>query len=208
MHSQRKLSALMPTDFAPKPERNREARGGFPAIKLLITGLFIGAFVAFLLFLEQGPKPSADNQEANTPAPQASTPPKPPAVTAPEAPKPRYDFWEVLPGKEIYVPQTEADPPRRPPAVNKEPVPVKEDPKPASGTSKSVLQVGSFKSRTDAEALRARLILEGLDAQIRSVQVKGSTWYRVQTGPYANTQQLEATRARLGLMGIQSIVLR
>ena len=69
---------------------------------------------------------------------------------------------------------------------------------PSSGTARVVyyLQAGAFQNAADADNLKARLALAGLEAQIQTATVpdKG-VWHRVRMGPYSNAQDLEKARA-------------
>lgn len=56
-----------------------------------------------------------------------------------------------------------------------------------------VLQAASFRSRDDAERLRAALLLMDLPAQTSDITIKTGRWYRVTVGPY--TSSVEAQRA-------------
>src|SRR5450631_1275016 len=62
---------------------------------------------------------------------------------------------------------------------------------PASdGGNRQMLQVGAYKSGDDADAVRARLALLGLDAKVTAVQSDGATLYRVRLGPYGALDDL------------------
>jgi len=70
------------------------------------------------------------------------------------------------------------------------------------------LQAGSFQARRDADYRRATLILLGLDAEIRRVQLdKGEYWYRVVTGPVEGLTAVREVQFYLREQQIESIVL-
>ncbi len=56
-----------------------------------------------------------------------------------------------------------------------------------------VLQAASFRSRDDAERLRAALLLMDLPAATSDITIQTGRWYRVTVGPY--TDPVEAQRA-------------
>lgn len=57
-----------------------------------------------------------------------------------------------------------------------------------------LLQAASFLRRDDADAMRAELLLEGMDANVNKVPRKsGGAWHRVLVGPFAD--RTEMTRA-------------
>ena len=80
-------------------------------------------------------------------------------------------------------------------------------PPPAAGRG-SLLQVGAFPSAADAEALKAKLALQGFVANVQSVAVGGQTFHRVRLGPFRSASQLEATKQRLSAAGINAIALK
>ncbi len=106
----------------------------------------------------------------------------------------QYDFFTVLPEIEVVVPQREIEQRAR----------EREDSAPSGPY---MLQVGSFRSSTDAEGLRARLTLLGLDASIQSVTVNDSTWHRVRVGPYDGAREADGARRRLVENGFEAMVL-
>ena len=71
-----------------------------------------------------------------------------------------------------------------------------------------MLQAGSFRNRADADALKAKLALSGLRAQITPVSVNGADWFRVRVGPFADLRTLDSTRQTLQADGISAIALR
>lgn len=61
------------------------------------------------------------------------------------------------------------------------------------------LQVASFKVQTDAEKMKASLILKGYDVFIVEATINGGNWYRVMVGEAENfneAKKLQATFAR------------
>lgn len=80
-------------------------------------------------------------------------------------------------------------------------------PAPAAGSG-YLLQVGAFPSAADAEALKAKLALQGFVANVQSVAVGGQTFHRVRLGPFRSASQLEATKQRLAAAGINAIALK
>jgi cell division protein FtsN len=61
----------------------------------------------------------------------------------------------------------------------------------SNGTSKRyILQAGSFRSRQDAEKLKATVALLGLEASINQVSIKNEKWHRVRIGPVNSRREL------------------
>ena len=86
----------------------------------------------------------------------------------------RYTFYDILPGKS--APQ---------------PAPL------AKVQEVWWLQVAAFRGATEAEALKARLILLDLKAAVQSAEVAGATMYRVRVGPFAQENAAQQAREAL-----------
>jgi cell division protein FtsN len=83
--------------------------------------------------------------------------------------------------------------------------PAKAEGKPDSkGGEQLYLQVGAFQKAADADNLKARLALMGLEASVQEVDVpeKGKV-FRVRTGPFATTGEMNRVRTELSQHGIQ-----
>jgi cell division protein FtsN len=79
---------------------------------------------------------------------------------------------------------------------------------PADDSGSYLLQVGSFREKSDAEQLKARLALLGIAARIQSVTVNDATWHRVRVGPVSGVRQADEMRNRLSSNGIESLVMK
>lgn len=89
----------------------------------------------------------------------------------------------------------------------------KNEPSAGSGNQTSpggtyYLQVGSFKVLEDAETLRARLLMMGMQAEIQRAEVNGVQFNRVRVGPYVRIDDMNKTRAALGEAKIPTTVVR
>ena len=74
---------------------------------------------------------------------------------------------------------------------------------PAAGGGGRMLQVGSFGSRANADALASRLKASGIDgASVSVASVDGRTLYRVRVGPVADAAQAAQLADRLRAAGI------
>ncbi|MDF1644148.1 MAG: SPOR domain-containing protein [Pseudomonadales bacterium] len=77
-----------------------------------------------------------------------------------------------------------------------------------SSTQRYMLQAGSFRKLSDADQLRADLIMKGLsNTKINSVTRSGSTWHRVQIGPFDSKRVMNQARNILSRNGTDSLVL-
>ncbi len=72
-----------------------------------------------------------------------------------------------------------------------------------------MIQAASFRSNTDADRMRAKLILSGLEARIRKTIGKdGRPWYRVVLGPFESRSKMSRAQDKLVSMDIQSYTYR
>lgn len=74
------------------------------------------------------------------------------------------------------------------------------------GNDKAVLQIGSFTTRTQAEAQQAKLLMLDITTRIETAEVSGQTVYRVRSGSLSRTQA-QSVQQRLNENQIGSIVL-
>ena len=111
---------------------------------------------------------------------------RPPATEEEET---HFEFYTILPNQEVVVPE---------PATRL-----------TERRVRYLLQAGSFRRLDEADTLKARLALLGLEAKIESVtNGRGETWHRVRLGPYHTPLELARARRRLEKEDIQAIVLR
>ncbi|PJE78848.1 Cell division protein FtsN [invertebrate metagenome] len=72
-----------------------------------------------------------------------------------------------------------------------------------------LLQTGSFRRRADADRMRARLLLLGLEPQIKKVQISnGEYWHRVQLGPFDSVSDLQPVKTMLANKKMDTLVLK
>ncbi len=71
------------------------------------------------------------------------------------------------------------------------------------------MQAGSFPKADDAEKLKAKLALLGVEASVQSATIpdKG-VWYRVRVGPYKSAEELNRARNFLKQNGVDSTPIR
>lgn len=77
----------------------------------------------------------------------------------------------------------------------------KQEPKTGS-KQKWIVQCGSFRTTDQAESVRARLALKGIESHITT----GDEWNRVILGPYSIRETVDTTLARLHGVGISSCI--
>jgi cell division protein FtsN len=110
-----------------------------------------------------------------------------------------YDFFRILPEQEIVVPQSEV---QRQADQQSPQDGVGED------ATRYLLQVASLRSAADADGLKARLSLLGMQPEIVKVNVDGDTWHRVRIGPVNNAREANAMRNQLTANGFDAMILK
>ena len=170
---------------------------GTPAWMWLMTGVLIGLGLAYYLWSKGFiPQPQVDATVTGESVP-VDAEEVAPATGEPK--KSRYDFFTVLPEMEVVVPEQELAKKSQP----REAATVQ----PADKDS-YLLQVGSFRTKSDAEQMKARLALLGITTRIQTVKVNDATWHRVRVGPVSGARQADAMRKQLADNGIESLVMK
>ncbi|WP_027330379.1 SPOR domain-containing protein [Marinimicrobium agarilyticum] len=188
----------MTRDYAkknrPAPRRNRP-KSQVPGWVWLFTGLVLGGFIVFLARLTDVDVPEQPQQTAPKSAPKVAEEPKPEKQ---DTPKPRFDFYKLLRESEVIVPATE---PSERQANNDETQEASKD--------EFILQVGSFRKSSEADSLRAQLLLLNLDAYTEQVTLNNNeVWHRVLVGPFNNQSRLASARATLVSNDYHALVLK
>lgn len=162
----------------------------------LLTGLLLGlgAAVGIAWYLNKVPSPFSARDKAAEP--RAEKPAKAetakPAIPAPD--KPRFEFYRILPGSEQPMTEREA----REAARKQQPA-----------RDLYFLQAGSFQNPSDADNLKARLALLGVEANISTVTLpEKGVWHRVQLGPYTRVDDVNRARETLKQNGIDSTIVK
>jgi len=70
------------------------------------------------------------------------------------------------------------------------------------------VQAGAFKILSEAEALKARLALLGLESRVVKFDQGGQVFFRVRLGPYPRGEELNRTRNRLLEAGLDAVVVK
>lgn len=86
------------------------------------------------------------------------------------------------------------------------------EPKPAAvadtADARYILQAGAFGASGDAEAVKAKIALLGLNARVESAQIGGKTVYRVRMGPYGSASELAEAKAKLAGGGLPAMAVK
>jgi len=111
-------------------------------------------------------------------------------------PKLKLDFYKLLPGESEL------------------PAPKRDDKKLAKAELAErdvnyALQAAAYANPEDADRLKAKLALNGLEAHIVKSAIEGKgTLYRVRLGPYLKIEELDAANGRLDQLGIKAMRLK
>ncbi len=113
----------------------------------------------------------------------AETPAAVPDAPAETEEKPRFDFYTILPGSETQVTEREIQ------QKQAETVKVSET---------YFLQVGAFQTEQEADNMKAKLALQGMEAIVQTAEIpEKGTWHRVRVGPFSDINQINRARAQL-----------
>lgn len=196
----------------PSPSRNarpaKRSRGG------VLVGLFIGLVLGVLLafgvvwYLNKTPIPFQDGKanhverREGVPGQAPLALPGKPGDKAPD--RPRFDFYKILPGGQEAAPAAGTPAPAATPAA-----PATATAAPAAPGESLYLQAGAFQKPTDADNLKAKLALLGVDTGVQEISIpdKG-TMYRVRVGPFTNLEEMNRARGLLSQNGIQATVVK
>ncbi len=196
----------MPKDYKSRANTSRKKARQSSGWVLFISGLLVGLFISGLAWLKLSPPGDPAGRRLGAPVAQQASPPMEPAEPEEsDAPRPRFDFYTILPEMEVVVPEPKpvarAEAPASPPGAATVS-------KPDAPTGRYMLQMGSFKKFSDADRLKASLALVGIEADIQKVRIDGgAVFHRVRSGPY-DERRVNALRARLKQNNINSLVIR
>ncbi|MCG6938013.1 MAG: SPOR domain-containing protein [Gammaproteobacteria bacterium] len=179
----------MPRDY--KSRVMRDQKKSLPGYVWLLSGLAIGLFVAFIVYLDKQPESDKDfgsaiQQELSKLKQQAKKNINPKNDQVETEKEQKFNFYTILPELEVLIPESETRPPEGA-AENKSKTNTGNQP---DRNKQYVLQVASFQNLGDAEKLKANLAFIGISASIQHVNINNQTWHRVRTGPYKDKQQL------------------
>jgi cell division protein FtsN len=200
---------------------NRQAvRNGRPVVPgwaLFVAGVVVGLILMGLV-AHRGLIPSLrrnDQPQANpnAVAEQGSAPGIASSGTSAAASSSQFDFYKVLPEKEVVIPNAELSAMAK---AEQDKVAAANNASAATPAAAAagateggyVLQVGAFPQSSDADAMKAKLALQGFTAQVQAVTLDGQVWNRVRIGPFASATQLQAVQKQLAAVGIHGVPLK
>jgi cell division protein FtsN len=185
--------------------KNVERKGSRNSGGSLLAGIFIGLALGLVIalivawYINKMPNPFSSRPPAARPEVGKAAPPAAPA-TAPDKggkaadAKQRFEFYKILPGSDDAAPERARDGKKVPDAEGKEAF---------------FLQAGAFSNAPEADNMKARLALLGVEAMIQTTPAadKGLL-HRVRMGPYTSVDELNRTRETLKQNGISTTLIR
>lgn len=222
----------MPRDYAKKNQPPRRApRSRVPRWVWLFTSSVVVLFAGGLFLLSQMPE-DGSLERSEWPSLSALVPDspygeEPPVPDEPAAePEPEEDqslsrraqleFYTLLQQTDVFIPDEVVALRQRDiiedPDDDDADQPAGPDDEPDTTSSESagqfVIQVASFSSASDADNLRANLILEGLtSAHVTEADLgEQGVFHRVMIGPVNSAQETETIGGQLDNMGLQGLV--
>ena len=200
----------MSKDYNHKSPKKRSAgRGGSMFVGILI-GLVLGLSIALGVawYINKMPNPFKDRPQVQQPKADA----KAKAVDPAGADKgPRFTFPEILKGEgdksgkgdrgDKNDKTDKADKGDKADKADKASTPAPRE--------AFFLQAGSFQNAPDADNLKARLALVGIEASIQTTNLpdKG-VWHRVRIGPYSDVEELNRVRTILKQNGVDAALVK
>ena len=174
------------TSTVQRDHGGNQSRG--KGLRMYFAGVLTGVFFSFIGYLTTLSDPVTPGQDVDIK-------PQMPA----EAPKPRFDFYTLLPEQTLEMDVEEELEPaadiRKPPAT-------------AAQQQLFLLQAGSFRQREDAERRRAELLLLGLEPTIEESRSDTGRWFRVYLGPFESQKSMSRARGLTANQNIDTLVLK
>lgn len=176
----------------------------------MLLGLFVGLVLGIVIaastvwYLNRSnspfnkePRPEKTDDKPNSSAAGRATTPQ--ELPAKPGDKQRFEFYKILPGGQDAAP-----------APTAQPTEGKENAATAPAANESFfLQAGAFQKSAEADNLKAKLALIGVEATVTEVTVpeKGKM-YRVRSGPYGKAEEMNRVRNQMSQADIQATVVK
>lgn len=201
------VSASRATKSSKKSEKKKTAattNKNLPPWLWMVSGLLIGSFVSFLIFLKMK-VPSVENTSHEEVVKIVKPAPAQEKIVLVEPQKEdRFKFYSILPEREVTVPEpVDAEFALKNSLKEKVEVVTTE-----KGSSQYVLQAGSFARFQDADRRKANLAFIGVISKIHAVEANDKTFYRVRIGPYRDVAQVSEIETMLKQNKISSLRIK
>ncbi|MEM1110762.1 MAG: SPOR domain-containing protein [Pseudomonadota bacterium] len=151
------------------------------------AGMLSGIFLSFLIYLG-----TLAPDHAGT----AANPASDEAAAEASPPKPRFDFYTILPEQSIEVDIDPAEVARS------------RSDNEAAASVYYLLQAGSFRNPDDADSRRGELTLLGLSPRVEEASGDNGRWFRVYVGPFQTRSAMNRARSLAMAENIETLVLK
>jgi cell division protein FtsN len=165
-----------------------------------LLGVFIGLLIGVLMsfgvvwYMNRMPLPFRDKAIRDERPAEPTTNGEPAPLPGKPGDKPRFEFYKILPGNQQATPT---------------PTPAKPEAATAPADNDQYLQAGSFQNAAEADNLKAKLALMGVDASVQEVEVAGKgTMHRVRVGPFQSSAEMNRVRGLLSQNGVQAALVK
>ena len=185
----------MAKEYKPRAAAKKKSGGG------TLVGIFIGLILGLCIavgvawYMSKAPIPFLTRAKPpeKTVAEPGKAVVKPDEKTTQQVEKPRFEFYKILPGAEEPVTDQQ----------------IKQAAKTGAPAENFLLQAGSFQNPADADNLKARLALLGVEAGVEPIDLpEKGTWYRVRIGPYTRIDEINRVRQTLAQNGIEASLVK
>jgi cell division protein FtsN len=190
----------MAKDYKPRTETRKKAGGG--TLLGVFVGLILGLGIAVgvIWYMNKAPIPflnKAKPPEKSVAGEPGKAAAKPDEKTTQAVEKPRFDFYKILPGAEEPVTEKQIKDAQQHAA------------KAGAPKENYMLQAGAFQNPADADNLKAKLALLGVEAGVEPTNLaEKGMWYRVRVGPYSKVEEINRVRQTLAQNGIEASLVK
>lgn len=195
----------MPRDYAKPIKRTKNNKTGSHVssqrwlgfLSIVIVFLLLGALLYWHQHRKKRSQIATQKTVMEAPPIEKPSPPIAPVIEA----KPRFDFYKMLPDMTVNVgtpanAETTSKSSTNSRATTTSSIPAK----------KYILQIASFRSKAEAQALVDRLSDQHDDLHIASFRSANDVWYRVQAGPFIDRGKAERIQNQLRRIHIDSLL--
>lgn len=172
----------------------------------MVIGLLLGLLIALgvAIYLNRVPDPFMSRGRSGEAVPgarqdggKAAAKAQVEEASTKAAEKPRFDFYSILPGEDAKDRPADKAQPESARAL------------PADVKETFYVQAGAFQSAADADNLRARLALLGVEAAVQSgATMDRGPLHRVRIGPFTRVEDVNRVRDTLKQNGIETTLIK